>query len=1133
MSACVRVACRTSRQHLSVAVMRLSVVLLLLWWLPVWRLTAVQAAGPTPVSGEIRSNQTWTSDGSPYVVTGDVVVKPGVTLTLEPGTVVQFARIAYPKPWTQRAVLRVLGHLQAVGTMAAPVEFTLLEGEAMGDWGGIWIDGYTGGSAELNYIHVAWAQRGLYASGADVHLQNSVFTGNLAAVYLEGGSNQLIETSNFSGNEYGIYADRAAGSIERNVIASNSWGVYSFMEKGLHISHNDIKSNTYGIVHDGGTQSEITRNDFSIRRANDYAVLVRGGHPAKLTENNFLFDEQLALDASSVFWYMFNESSDDIAAPANWWDTTDKSIIEAYTYDKRDHALRGLLTYEPIATERVQGTMDDLRPPQVEILDLAPCSPNGDGAADICQVPYSLSESAAQVTLSIIDAAGSVGMPGDVLWQRVFRSDGEAKAFTTDGSHTVGWDGRLPGGNVVPEGLYEVRITALDISGIGEGEAAAGFRVDLTPPELEVAAPQAGAVLHQAFAAVRGRVRDASDVAVRVGSQAASLAAGANGWWNFDGQAVLTAAAGTLVVTATDRAGNRNVMDLVVAFDPWLTIQAEALTNQPSMLVQGELLNSALKRVEVQVNWPGGGTETVFASISPTKPFATYTTQAAVPLRRGANLVVAYGYGVDDAGAEYLAASTATWVEYNPFYDRVVSHTFTPDVSMITIPSTPLTGEPGAALGLSGDWDLARWQETADGFGYVMYSKDPARLDALQPGNGYWLRLGAEFPQGYTTQVRGTLADNTVPYTIHLSPGWNLIGNPFLSAVTWGSVQVMVDESTPVAWETAVEQGWLQPVIWSYVGGGYRTSATLEPWQGYWVKSSRALKLLIPPPATDATSGLRQNSVKPSNVATRYIQTAIVPGAGEWRLTIVARSDEYADIDNHFGVAAQATAGVDRRYDWEEPPRVLQGITFSFIGQDATALSADIRGLAPSAQELGAKGVSAARVWRAAVHSSGSGPVQLSWPTVSLLPPDVQVTLVDERTGVRSDLRQVREYEYTPVAAGETRYFRFEVQATGAAALAGLVVYPNPWYGNGVVRLRVELAGAALVSAGVYDAMGTLVRRLDAVSGGPGLVELSWDGRNGRGSLAPSGIYQVRVVATATKGDQPPVSAVERLVVWR
>ncbi len=43
----------------------------------------------TTVSGGIYSNTTWTLANSPYVMTGNIVVFPSVTLTIEPGVEVR------------------------------------------------------------------------------------------------------------------------------------------------------------------------------------------------------------------------------------------------------------------------------------------------------------------------------------------------------------------------------------------------------------------------------------------------------------------------------------------------------------------------------------------------------------------------------------------------------------------------------------------------------------------------------------------------------------------------------------------------------------------------------------------------------------------------------------------------------------------------------------------------------------------------------------------------------------------------------------------------------------------------------------------------------------------------------------
>lgn len=148
----------------------LFIALLILWLL--WT-TAAGNAKPlaTNVSGIISTNTTWTLAGSPYVLTNDLTVGSGVTLTIQAGVTV------VGDSWDDDLI--VLGSLVAAGTNSQPITMDAQSG-ITGDWGGI--DLQSGGKVTLTYVDLRNVYgTALYASenrNNVVKVQNSSFSGN-------------------------------------------------------------------------------------------------------------------------------------------------------------------------------------------------------------------------------------------------------------------------------------------------------------------------------------------------------------------------------------------------------------------------------------------------------------------------------------------------------------------------------------------------------------------------------------------------------------------------------------------------------------------------------------------------------------------------------------------------------------------------------------------------------------------------------------------------------------------------------------------------------------------------------------------------------------------------------------------
>jgi len=75
----------------------------------------------TLVSGGIYQNTTWTLAGSPYEVTGSIVVFPGKTLNIEPGVEIRINNLT-----SNNIYIETRGTINCVGTDALPIKMQIV-----------------------------------------------------------------------------------------------------------------------------------------------------------------------------------------------------------------------------------------------------------------------------------------------------------------------------------------------------------------------------------------------------------------------------------------------------------------------------------------------------------------------------------------------------------------------------------------------------------------------------------------------------------------------------------------------------------------------------------------------------------------------------------------------------------------------------------------------------------------------------------------------------------------------------------------------------------------------------------------------------------------------------------------------
>jgi hypothetical protein len=262
-------------------------------------------AKATYVEGTIFQDTTWFLIESPFVLSGNVTVNPGVTLTIEPGVQARFGG---------SFSLNIDGKIVANGTNEKRILFTTNDPSHSIIWQTIRIngtqpssfinceveygtDGITvdDGYVELRSSSIRFtSQNGLLLNNGSILVEKSVFESNNAAgINIVNGSQAAITNNIFESNADGLTLDgHFTGDIsitQNNIINNTNNGIT--LESNLYsdtiidITQNNIINNTNnGITLESDTDSNtaITRNNVS---ANGNGFLVQTNTSTNIAHN--------------------------------------------------------------------------------------------------------------------------------------------------------------------------------------------------------------------------------------------------------------------------------------------------------------------------------------------------------------------------------------------------------------------------------------------------------------------------------------------------------------------------------------------------------------------------------------------------------------------------------------------------------------------------------------------------------------------------------------------------------------------------------------------------------------------------------------------------------------------------------
>jgi hypothetical protein len=351
----------------------------------------------TFVSGGIYANTTWSFANSPYIVTGNVVVFPGDTLTIEPGVTVKFDSAVGLE---LRSSLLI-----ALGTATDSITFTSnsanpipgIWGDAFG--GGIWLSGIAYSSA-FNYCKVEYSRAGINNFTGVSFIRNSTFLYNVTGLRkIEFPCDSCV----FKFNSTGV--DQISNSIMNYCIISNNTlgagSVYNARLRNCFIDSNQtglggagsggiaasrffscsISHNQTGIYMGTGPgpnylqQCTINDNsDIGIRSITEYGdsiisceirnngtgIKAGGLHSPTVISKCDIEDNGMGIVASPQAHISCNKicnnaiynlqlfSSNPLNVSGNYWCTTDSTNIASTILDGYDSVAFGLVTFLPV-----------------------------------------------------------------------------------------------------------------------------------------------------------------------------------------------------------------------------------------------------------------------------------------------------------------------------------------------------------------------------------------------------------------------------------------------------------------------------------------------------------------------------------------------------------------------------------------------------------------------------------------------------------------------------------------------------------------------------------------------------------------------------------------------------------------
>jgi len=305
---------------------------------------------------------------------------------------------------------------------------------------------------------------------------------------------------------------------------------------------------------------------------------------------------------------------------------------------------------------------------------------------------------------------------------------------------------------------------------------------------------------------------------------------------------------------------------------------------------------------------------------------------------------------------------------------------------------------------------------------------------------------------------------------IPLRSGWNLITNPFNFDVEWSEVKAINLTDAPL----------------HRFNGSFSTATTMNPFQGYYYFNQAGTSVLRIPIAPGMAKPVNKDNF-------------------DWKIEIQLSSDEQIDHSTRFGIASDASPGIDK-YDYRKPRAMGDIPSVNFLrpewDKDFPVFASDVRAT-----------ISGLEIWDFQVEVPSERKSVLTFPGIVDIPVDYDVYLIDKTRSTYINLRKEDEYSFNPGKI--TSHFELLVgEKSMVEGIIGKIIptefalgknFPNPF--NPSTTISLIIPERSEITLKVFNILGQEIIILYQGNLEAGRHFFKWNGINVEGQQVPSGVY--------------------------